>query len=63
MDDDSGAPPASDERIYPPFIANAADRKRWNLAEQVTREVFGPETPAEAIWLATRALFRSDIST
>jgi hypothetical protein len=63
MEDQTDAPPMPDESSYPPFVTTEDDRKRWRLAEQVAREVFGTETPAEVIWLATRALYRSTIPT
>jgi hypothetical protein len=44
-----------------PSWVGRADRVRWILAEDCARQLFSDDPGA--IWAATRALFRSNIST
>ena len=54
--------PEPAEVRYPPFARTAAERRRWDLAEQIAREIFGDDGPA-SVWAATRAIYRSEIET
>ena len=47
---------------YPPYVSNADDRERWDLAAAIAEETFGEDGPA-AVWSATRALFHGPIPT
>jgi len=52
------------EQIYPSYVRTEADRHRWDLARRaaanVVAEIGGDEV---TVLLATRSLYRSDIST
>jgi hypothetical protein len=53
---------AADRSIYPPYIQTDEERRRWNLAEAIARELFG-DLDAASVWMATRAIFRCEIPT
>ena len=47
------------EQAYPPWIESANDRRRWDLAAAIARELFpGPGSEAD-VWMATRTIFQS----
>ena len=52
------------EDQYPPYVNTPAERHRWDMSRQaalrVVEEIEGDDT---TVWLATRALFNSDIPT
>jgi hypothetical protein len=47
---------------YPPYIESAEERRRWDLCEGIGEALFGDLDPA-SVWLATRAIYRSDVPT
>jgi hypothetical protein len=49
----------------PPYVTSAAERRRWDLAQAIARALFEDEagTDPAAIWMATRAVYRSRIKT
>ena len=45
----------------PPFVVTTEDKRRWELCEAIARRDFGPD--AAGVWMAARALYRSDLPT
>lgn len=55
----------ADEEViqeYPPFVATAEERERWDAAKAIAEEVFG-DLGTAMVWGATRALYDSEIPT
>ncbi len=48
--------------IYPPYVVTSEERRRWDLAAGIARQLFGDVDEA-SVWMATRAIFRGGIPT
>jgi hypothetical protein len=55
-------PPKLDPDRYPPYVASAEERRRWDLAEGIARGIFGDVDEAN-IWMATRSIYRGRTPT
>ena len=47
---------------YPPYVTNAEERHRWDLAQGIADLIFGDDGAA-ASWSATRSLYSGEIPT
>ena len=55
-------PPAE---VYPPYVRDAEDRRRWDLCSAIAELLMQDPTgsPAHEIWMTTRSLYQSPIPT
>jgi hypothetical protein len=62
--------PWSEVALYPPYVQEGAERRRWRLATRAALAAYGYQ-PGEAldrldrsvIWTAQRSIYQSDIPT
>lgn len=47
---------------YPPYVITAEEKRRWDLAEGIARQIFGDVDEAN-VWTATRSIYRSETPT
>lgn len=48
---------------YPPYVKTDEERRRFDLARERAAELFDAPPDSEQVWMAARALYRSDIPT
>jgi hypothetical protein len=48
-------------RQYPPYIADDASRRRWDLCIVMVMRTFEEPEHSPTVWQATRALYFSDL--
>jgi hypothetical protein len=56
------APPEAER--YPPYVAGAEQRRRWDLCVAIAQELYeGSEGAAAVIWQTTRVLYHGSLPT
>ncbi len=64
---DPGRPPGADPtppeaEHYPPYLASAEQRRRWDLCVAIAQELFeGSEGAAAVLWQTTRVLYHGQL--
>lgn len=51
-----------DDLRYPPYVVTEDQRKRWDLAEGIARQIFGDAGEAQ-VWQATRSIYHGPFPT
>ncbi len=49
-------------QTYPQYVITAEERRRWDLAEGIAREMFGDVDEA-SVWLAARSIYKMPVET
>ncbi len=47
---------------YPVYVVTSEERRRWDLAAGIARQLFGDVDEAN-VWVATRTIYRSETPT
>lgn len=59
---EGGASEVPQAEHYPPYITNDEERRRWDVALAIARQLFGDVDEA-SVWMATRSIYKGDIPT